>query len=304
MCAMRWPRNFACECAIFMLAAAAICAVYAAFMQADARSLATKLHVSRTSPSDLEVSGDIAGVAPGETRFLRRDDLLAVSQAMTIKPGDGNYTVPAHVKAVPLEELTSALGVPAGDMVIAICRDKYRAHYSRAYLAAHHPALVVELDGRALSDWPKDNEGNDPGPYEIAHENFKPAFKILAAGDEPQIPWGVVRLEFRDEKSVFGGIAPLGARASDGGVQDGYKIAQQNCFRCHNNGAEGGLKSGVTWTMLGAMAANSPDFFTEYVRDPQAKNPKTQMAASPKYDDVTMQALIGYFRTFAPTEAH
>jgi cytochrome c2 len=59
----------------------------------------------------------------------------------------------------------------------------------------------------------------------------------------------------------------------------------------------------VTWTVLGAMATNSPEFFTEYVRDPKAKNPKTQMAASPEYDDATMRALITYFRTFAPPEA-
>jgi mono/diheme cytochrome c family protein len=304
MCAMRWTWNFARVSAVFMLAVAALCAVHAARLQISATSLVAKLRTSRASPSDLEVSGDLAGVAPAESRFLTRQDLLAVSQAMTIKPGDGNYTVPAHVKAVPLEDLTSALGVPAGDMVIAICKDKYRAHYSRTYLAAHHPALVMELNGRALSDWPKDDEGNDPGPYEIAHENFKPAFKILAARDEPQIPWGVVRLEFRDEESVLGAIAPHGTHASGEAVQDGFKIAQQNCFRCHNSGAEGGLKSGVTWTVLAAMAANSPDFFAEYVRDPRAKNPKTQMAASPEYDDATMRALITYFQLFAPREAH
>jgi mono/diheme cytochrome c family protein len=304
MCAMRWPRNFARASAVFVLVAAAVCAVHAARSQAGATSLVGKLHTSRTSPGDLEVGGDLAGVAPGETRFLAREDLLAVSRPMSIKPGDGNYTVPAHVKAVPLEDLTGALGVPAGDMVIAICKDKYRAHYSRTYLAAHHPALVVELNGRALSDWPKDNEGNDPGPYEIAYENFKPTFKILAASDEPQVPWGIVRLEFRDEKSVFGAIAPLGAHANDETVQDGYKIAEQNCFRCHNSGAEGGLKSGVAWTVLAALAANSPVFFTQYVRDPKAQNPKTQMAASPEYDDATMRALIVYFKTFAPTEAH
>jgi mono/diheme cytochrome c family protein len=304
MCAMRWTRNFARVSAVFMLAVAAVCVAPAAHSQVNASSLVAKLHTSRTSPSDLEVSGDLAGVGPGETRFLTREDLLGVSQAMTIKPGDGNYTVPAHVKAVPLEDLTTALGVPAGDMVIAICKDEYRAHYSRAYLAAHHPALVMELNGRALSDWPKDDEGNDPGPYEIAHENFKPAFMILAARDEPQIPWGVVRLEFRDEESVVGAIAPHGTHASGEAVQDGFKIAQQNCFRCHNSGAEGGLKSGVTWTVLAAMAANSPDFFAEYVRDPQAKNPKTQMAASPEYDDATMRPLITYYQLFAPREAH
>lgn len=304
MCAMRWMRNFACVSAVFMLAAVLVCAVHAASAQAGATSLVTKLHASRTSASDMEVSGDLAGVSPGETRFLTREDLLTVSRAMTIKPGDGNYTVTAQVKAVPLEDLTSALGVPAGDMMIAICKDKYRAHYSRAYLAAHHPALVMELNGRALSDWPKDDEANDPGPYEIAHANFKPAFRILAASDEPQIPWGVMRLEFRDEQAVFGAIAPRGPHAGDANVQDGFKIAQQNCFRCHNNDAEGGLKSGVTWTVVAALAANSPDFFTDYVRDPKAKNPKTQMAASPEYNDPTMRALIAYFQTFAAAEAH
>jgi cytochrome c2 len=302
MCAMRKLRNSARVCAVFMLSTPAVCAVHTARMRAGVTSLVAKLHTSRTSPSDLEVSGDLAGVGPDETRFLAREDLLAVSQVMIIKPDDGNYTLPAHVKAAPLEDLMGALGVPAGDMVIAICKDKYRAHYSREYLAAHHPVLVMELNGRALSDWPKGDEGNDPGPYEIAHENFKAAFKILAASDEPQIPWGVVRLEFRSEESVFGAIAPRGKRASDAAVRDGYRIAEQNCFRCHNNGAEGGLKSGVTWTVLAAMAANSPDFFTQYVRDPKAKNPKTQMAASPEYDDATMRALIAYFKTYAPTE--
>ena len=44
-------------------------------------------------------------------------------------------------------------------------------------------------------------------------------------------------------------------------MQAGYKIAQQNCFRCHNSGAEGGQKSGVTWTVLSALATNSPEIF-------------------------------------------
>lgn len=64
------------------------------------------------------------------------------------------------------------------------------------------------------------------------------------------------------------------------------------------------MKSGVTWAVLGALAANSSEFFAAYVRDPKAKNPKTQMAASPEYDDATMRALIAYFRTFTPTETH
>jgi len=42
----------------------------------------------------------------------------------------------------------------------------------------------------------------------ISHPAFAPSFKVLSHTDEPQIPWGVVRIEFPDEKSVFGAIAP------------------------------------------------------------------------------------------------
>lgn len=300
MCAMFRSRIGAQAAVLFVLAAS--CAAQTPRAQSSAVTAATlsaKLHAQRSSPSDLELSGDLAGVPRGETRFLTRDDLLAASQPMTISPDDGNFKSPSKVRAVPLDALARALGVPAKDMVIAICKDKYRGHYSRSYLTIHHPVLVMELDGKPLPGSPE-TEADDPGPYLIAHANFKPAFKILSHSDEPQIPWGVVRLEFRDEMAVFSAISPSGAHATDVPVQNGFRIAEQNCFRCHNNGAEGGLKSGVTWTVLAALAANSPQLFTEYVRDPKSKNPKTQMAASPNYDDATMRALIAYFKTFAP----
>ncbi len=290
----------------FVVVLTALCAVGMARAQssnAPTATLSGKLRAQRSSPADLELSGDLAGVPRGESRFLTREDLLAVSQAITISPDDGNFKASAPVTAVSLEALTHALGVPPNDLVIAICKDKYRGHYPLAYRSAHRPVLVIEFNGKPLPGSPETG-ADDPGPYLIAHANFKPAFKVLGATDEPQIPWGVVRLEFRDEESVFGAIAPRGTHAGDEAVQNGFKIAQQNCFRCHNNGTEGGMKSVLTWTVLGAMAANSPDFFTEYVRDPRAKNPKTQMAGSPTYDDATMQALIAYFRTFVPTEAH
>jgi mono/diheme cytochrome c family protein len=262
---------------------------------AQSPALLAKLHAAPASPSDLALSGDLARVPRGETRYLTRDDLLAASQPMTISPDDGNFKDAAKVRAIPLEDLTRALGVPPTDMLIADCRDKYQTHYTRRYLANHHPVLVTELDGAPL----RESKDDDYGPYMIAHRNFKPTFKILAHEDEPQVPWGVVHLEFRSEATVLGAIAPRGAHAGDAALQDGFKIAQQNCFRCHNNGAVGGLKSGVAWTVLTALAANSPDFFTAYVRDPKSKNPNTQMAASPEYDSATMAALIAYFRTFA-----
>jgi mono/diheme cytochrome c family protein len=266
-------------------------------------ALPVKLRAQRSTPSDLELNGDLAGVPPGESRYLTREDLLAISRPMTISPDDGNFKTPSEVKAVALDDLAHALGVPSSDMVIAICKDKYRGHYPGAYLSAHHPVLVMELDGKPLPGSPE-TEADDPGPYLIAHANFKPAFKILAHEDEAQIPWGVIRLEFHDEKSVFGAIAPRDGFRMDPDIESGFQIAAQNCFRCHNSGDEGGQKSGVSWEVLGTVAATSLEFFTDYVRNPKSKNPRAQMPGNPEYDEVTLRALFRYFGKFAPTEAH
>jgi len=108
-----------------------------------------------------------------------------------------------------------------------------------------------------------------------------------------------VRIEFREEKIVFGAIAPRGPHAQDREVRDGFRIAEQNCFRCHNAGLEGGRKSGRSWESLGALAAGSPNDFTAYIRAPLAENPQAQMPGNPQYDDATLAALTAYFRTFS-----
>jgi mono/diheme cytochrome c family protein len=266
-------------------------------------TLVKKLLVQRTSASDLEIGGDVEGVPRGETRYLKREDLLAISQVTFTVTDDPNFKRPTQIKGVTLEELARDLGVPpSAGVVIAICNDKYRATYPREYVAQHHPVLVLEIDGKSPAGWPMDSGGHgfDMGPYMISHEKFTPSFKILSHSDEAQIPWGVVRLEFRDKESVFGALAPRGPRANDPAVKDGYSIAKQNCFRCHNAGDQSGQKSGVTWTVLSALASGSPEFFMDYVRNPKSKSPQAQMPGNPNYDDTTLLALTRYFQTLAP----
>ncbi|MGD1211550.1 MAG: c-type cytochrome [Candidatus Acidiferrales bacterium] len=265
----------------------------------------TELHAARNSPMDLEIGGELAGVPPGTTRYVTRDELLALPQVTYTVTDDANFAGPTRVSGVPLEDLMRYLGAsPTADLVVAICDDAYRANYPRAYLDQHHPLLVLEVNGKAPSGWPKDSGGHgfDMGPYMISHPKFTPSFQILSHTDEPQIPWGVVRLEFRDEKAVFGAIAPHGPHANDPAVQAGYKITQQNCFRCHNMGAEGGQKSKVSWTVLSALAAKSPEFFASYVREARAQNPNAQMPGNPGYDEATIRALVAYFETFSQPE--
>jgi len=160
------------------------------------------------------------------------------------------------------------------------------------------------VNGQLPPRWPKDRETHQfsMGPYMISHPKFTP-FTALSHTDEAQIPWGVVRIEFRDERAVFGAIAPRGPRAQDPAVQAGYRIAEQNCFRCHNMGAEGGEKSGRPWLVLAAWAAASPEYFSAYVRDPKKKNRHSEMPANRGYDDATIRAIRDYFATFIPLPA-
>jgi mono/diheme cytochrome c family protein len=305
---MRGPVPIVVLAAIFL--AASVVLDFAAGANAQAKSAAhpesaAALHDHRLSSSDLEVAGDLNGLPPGSTRYVTYDALLALPQVAYTVKDDSNFTGPTEVSGVPLEKLGRLLGAsPASDLVVAICDDKYRTNYPPAYLTAHHPLLVLRINGQPPERWPKDAEGQgqDMGPYMISHPSFTPSFKILAHEDEPQIPWGVVRLEFRSEKTVFGAIAPPGKTASSASVQNGFRIAQQNCFRCHNQGSEGGQKAGHPWLVLSAWASASSEYFSAYVRNPQSQNPHAQMPGNPRYDDATLQALTAYFRTFTIRE--
>jgi len=264
------------------------------------------LHISRSSALDLEIAGDLAGLPPGSIRYLTREDLLTLPLLTYTVSDDANLTTPTRIGGVSLEELRSKLAAsPECDMVVAICVDRYRASYPRDYLSAHHPLLVLLIDGHPPDRWPKDSKGLnlDMGPYVISHPKFTPSFKILSHADEPQIPWGVIRLEFRDQQALLDAISPQGPRAQDAPVQVGYKIAQQNCFRCHHLRDAGGQKSGRPWTVLATWAKASPDYFRDYIRDPKSKNPKADMPGFPAYDDATIAALNAYFRTFVEPAA-
>jgi mono/diheme cytochrome c family protein len=264
--------------------------------------LAARFHESRSSPSDLEIGGELAGVRLGEVRYMTRADLLALPQVTYTVTDDANFTGPTEVSGVLLEELLNRLSaMPEFEMAVAICSDKYHAHYPKAYLATHRPILVLKINGQAPEHWPKDSEGHGlaMGPYLISHAKFVPGFKILGQPDEPQIPWGVVRIDFHKEESVFATITPRGPDARDASVQDGFRIAKQHCLRCHNMGDEGGRKAGRPWQVLAAWASSSPDYFAVYVRNPQSKNPCAQMPGNPGYDDATIRALRDYFDIFS-----
>ena len=287
--------GFFLPCAIFLSRQA--CSANAA----RASSIETREH--RQSELDLEIGGDLPGFPAGTVRYISREELLKLPQVEYAVDDDANFAGKVEISGVLLTELMKALGVaPAGKMVVASCVDQYQAHYPEEYVRAHQPVLALKISGLRPANWPTNAvvHGAAMGPFLISHAKFTPRFKIFTHQDEPQIPWGVVRLEFRKEAAVLVAIAPHGAHADEAGVKNGYLIAQQNCFRCHDNNGEGGKKSGRPWPVLAAWAEASPARFAAYVRNPQAVNAKSEMAPSPQYDEATMQALIEYFKTFLP----
>jgi mono/diheme cytochrome c family protein len=261
------------------------------------------LRESRQSDTDLEVGGELAGVPPGGVRYVAYRDLLKLPQVTYTVADDSNFTGKTQISGVPLEQIPRLLGAaPEARLVVAICYDGYRTNYPADYLAAHHPVLVLKINGKTEANWPQSAYRSSLGPYLISHPFFKPAFKVLSHTDEPQIPFGVTRIEFRTEQTVLGSIAPRGSYPVNSPVLQGYRIAQQNCFRCHNMGAEGGQMAGRSWQILGMWAATEPQYFTRYVKNPQSVDPKDRMPAFPQYDAATLEALRQYFASFASPE--
>jgi mono/diheme cytochrome c family protein len=292
--------------AILVVASLALATTPARAQQIDSSLPHLTLHPARQSPLDLQVSGDLHGLTPGSTRYITRKELLALPQTTYTVTDDPNFAKPTKVSGVLLSELVARIAAnPASDIAVAICSDKYRANYPRAYLAAHQPLLVLEVDGQPPATWPKDAETHTMamGPYLISHPKYFPGSAITHGGEETQVPWGVVRIDFQNEKQVFASIEPRGANSNNAPVLTGYQIAKQNCFRCHNSGSEGGQKSGVPWTILATLATAAPDHFTAYVHNPQAQDPQAQMPPNPDFDDPTLHALTAYFQTFSPPQS-
>jgi mono/diheme cytochrome c family protein len=269
---------------------------------APSLDLASQLLTARSSPSDLEISGDLANLPPGSTRFTTRETLLSLPQFTTTVTNDSNFRGPTKISGIYLQELVNRLSQnPSAEMVTAVCDDLYQAHYPRDSINIHHPILVLKINNQPPASWPKSSDGSGSfmGPYLISYPSFVPGFQALQHEDEAQIPWGVLRLEFRNEENVFSRIAPPADSASNPNVRAGFLIAKQNCFRCHDRTEKSQMKSGVPWETLVAWATASPAGFASYVRDPQSANPNAQMPANPKYDAATLEALAAYFSSLS-----
>lgn len=256
------------------------------------------LHEKRTSPTDLELSGDLPGDSSYAGMYFSYAELVKLIQVTFTVIDDANFPGKVDLGGVPLEALMQILHIPEKNtLVAAVCDDGYEAHYPAGYRTAHHPFLVLTIAGKTPALAKRSGDAGSYGPYLISHPQFDPRYRILAHSEEAQIPNGVIELRFLDQDEVLSAIRPHGKFAKGSPQMQGYQIAEEDCFRCHNAGNYGGHKAGITWRVLGKIARKRPKYFREYIKDPQAESDYAEMPGSPEYDDPTLAALTAYFQT-------
>lgn len=251
----------------------------------------------RSSPQDLEISGDLPGLANGASHFVSYAALSQLPQVTYTVRNDENFSGPVELSGVSLNVLLAALGVDSKDQLIAaVSTDGYEGHYTTAYRAAHHPFLVLKIAGQEPAQWTPGPDGEKYQPYVISETAFAPAFHILAHKDMAQIPYGVTGLKLYPEKATLAALQP---RSGGAAAMEGYRIAVQNCLRCHRAGDIGGSKSPFEWPQMGLIAQGNAAAFGKYVVRPNAVNPEANMPPNPEYDAATIAALAAYFQSVA-----
>jgi hypothetical protein len=264
-----------------------------------------KIDLKRKSASsqDLKLSGDLPGLPADSVRFVSYEQLSHLPEVTFRVSDDPNFSGPTEISGIYLEALMSALGIrDSGTIVAAVCDDDYEAHYTEEYRKAHHPILVLSINGKPPAQTQRTEDGGAYGPYLISHASFTPRYHILAHTEESQIPNGVIELRFLKQSDVLNAIRPHGSFAGNSPEMQGYRMAEENCFRCHNAGDYGGHKSGRSWKSLAHLARIDPKGFAAYIKDPQGQDETAMMPANPDYDDATLHALTAYFQTFAPAQ--
>jgi hypothetical protein len=257
---------------------------------------ALELYRDRGGPTDLMLTGRIAGVPAGETRFIRWADLRALPTSNLrltgeFVPGEQEVTV------VFLEDLWKQLPRGEGvDVLLATCRDDYAAVYRQDFIVKYRPFLVLEINGQGPDKWPPPGLKFNPSPYVISvSAEVVPAVAQLLDAPHKK-PWGVSKIELASYAERFhGAYDGLWSTLSPGAVA-GREIWINSCACCHVGPGQifGGAKSEQPFPIVAAIACCNQPFFKLYVRSPKQVNPAATMEAHPHYTDAQLDALIAF----------
>ena len=253
---------------------------------------AIEWQADRSSPQDLELRGELAGVPAGEKRFVRWSELRSLpTTTLTLNRAFG-LNAP-QVTVLFLADLWAALPHSStADTLLATCQDGYASVYSREFIAAYRPFLVLEINGVGPAGWPLPGLG--PYVISIAAEVVPAAAQLLDGAHKR--PWGTVALEFANFAERFGDAYRgkwdgISARAIAG-----RDLWINSCASCHRGPGStfGGSKSDRPFEVLVALAIANADYFRQYVRDPKSKVAGATMEPHPHYTDEQLNALIAF----------
>lgn len=270
---------------------AAICLALAALPAG-----ALELHRDRGSPLDLALTGRLAGVPAGETRYVTWADLRALPSAKLkvegeFMPGEQEVTI------VFLEDLWKQLPRADGaDVLLATCSDGYASVFRTDFIAKYRPFIVLEINGMGPEKWPPPGLKYNPGPYvmSLSSRVVPGAEQLLDAGHKK--PWGVTVVEVANYAERFGGGYSGAWAVLSPAAVEGREIWVNSCACCHQGpgGMFSGTKCKQPFPVIQAIASFNPDFFRKYVRDPKAMMAEAKMEAHPHYTDAELDRLIAF----------
>jgi cytochrome c2 len=257
---------------------------------------ALDLHRERGSPLDLALTGRLAGVPAGETRYVTWADLRALPS--TKLKVDGEF-VPGEqeVTVVFLEDLWKQLPRAEGaDVLLATCSDGYASVFRADFIAKYRPFLILEINGQGPEKWPPPGLKFNPGPYVMSVSSVVVPGVAQLLDAPHKKPWGVTVVEVANYAERFGGAyAGPWASLSPQAVQ-GREIWVNSCACCHQGpgGIFAGTKCEQPFPVIQAIAGYNQDFFKKYVRDPKAMMAEAMMEAHPHYTDAQFDRLIAF----------
>ncbi|MGF1483876.1 MAG: c-type cytochrome [Opitutales bacterium] len=261
------------------------------------------MHTERTSPTDLEVTGLLEGLADGESRFIKHEDLLALpTQDLDVEmefwPGELRFCrilfLSELKKVLPLKDET--------DVLIVHCKDSYYSFFTRELVSEYHPFIVLQIDGKSPPDWPRTASGLDFGPYYVtASTEIAPHFEDLFYFPSKE-PWGGVRIEAANYAKTFkpiysGRFANLNAQQARGRY-----IYMNNCMNCHQweDNSFGGNVGERNFVVLASHARYNKEYFFKYTKNPTQANPASKMSPNPHLTKAELEALRSFMSLYFP----
>jgi cytochrome c2 len=263
---------------------------------------ALQLVAERTSPYDLAVTGRLAGVPSGASRYASWSDLRALPTSK-LKINGEFVEGPQELTVVFLDDLWKALPVgPGADSLLATCADGYASVFTSAFIATYRPFLVLEINGKGPKDWPPPGLDYNPGPYVITVSPGLVPEVSMYRDAEHKKPWGVTTLEVASYADRYRPIYSGSWASLSPGAEDGREIWVNSCASCHQGpgGIFGGTKAGRPFEVIEAYAGHAPGYFMKYVRDPKALVPCAKMEPHPKYTDNDFANLIAFITSGKP----